>query len=149
MRIVDSDDEDEQDVKKLYPDSDDEEHTAPQVPVLAESTVEIYRDLASLEGLMLTQDLPPAFTCRRPGCNRQFPSEVDLRSHKVKSDDHDYCRECDLDFPNEKEYHGHLVREDRHKACPVCFVPFKSRQGLRAHCRQVRFPISRSLRFVR
>ncbi|KAI9845495.1 MAG: hypothetical protein M1837_004834 [Sclerophora amabilis] len=80
------------------------------------------------------QDL---FRCTFEACPAVFQSQALLRSHKINSEDHIYCKTCNEDFEDDKALFVHKIQSKRHIVCPVCEVDFKSQGGLKLHVNQM------------
>ena len=84
--------------------------------------------------------------CTYEDCPRTFRTIKDMKAHKTKDPEHDYCSKCDKDFEDEMRLLIHKLslskagRND-HIACPICGIDFKSRGGCEMHIRQVRSTI--------
>ncbi|KAJ4305810.1 hypothetical protein N0V90_001342 [Kalmusia sp. IMI 367209] len=75
------------------------------------------------------------FACTYKGCPASFDTKEKMKSHKRRSDEHDYCHKCDEDFESYDDLARHKAfRPDKHgKACRVCGEEFKCTSGLRRH----------------
>ncbi|BDD55272.1 hypothetical protein MAP00_000810 [Monascus purpureus] len=80
--------------------------------------------------------------CTYSDCPEVFASVREMKAHKIRDPEHDYCRRCDLDFEDEERLLLHKLKmntiEQRndHIACPICGVDFKSDGGRAFHIRQ-------------
>lgn len=63
-----------------------------------------------------------------------------LVKHKIRNNDHDYCKKCDLDFECFDDFVSHKAKSSDkiHISCQWCGQDFGSHSGRNAHIAQVR-----------
>lgn len=95
-------------------------------------------------GKMSVQSSPSMVRCTYSDCPEVFASVREMKAHKIRDPEHDYCRRCDLDFEDEERLLLHKLKmntieqRDDHIACPICGIDFKSDGGRAFHIRQVK-----------
>jgi hypothetical protein len=72
-------------------------------------------------------------------CFSKFKTEEELKAHKIKRDDHEYCEKCDIDFKSWAEHVEHRASssEKVHITCGLCGLDFASGIGRQKHIAQV------------
>lgn len=73
--------------------------------------------------------------CTFDDCADSFASDEQMKWHKRREHEHEYCHKCDEDFEDYNDLVLHkIVRPNEHnKACRVCGDEFKSSGGLARH----------------
>ncbi|OAX84107.1 hypothetical protein ACJ72_01519 [Emergomyces africanus] len=85
---------------------------------------------------MSSTEAVPRIVCTFDNCNRTFPTQKELRKHKIQFIDHEYCPRCDLDFDDERELFAHKLESNSHIVCPCCGEEFRSEGGKNTHFAQ-------------
>lgn len=79
-----------------------------------------------------------SFACNYKGCFNSFDTEKELKKHKIRQDDHDYCEKCNLDFHDWEALVKHRkLTPGVHTACKICGEEFRSAGGRDRHHNQV------------
>lgn len=76
--------------------------------------------------------------CPYEGCYQRFKTERDLRKHKMRENDHEYCAKCNLDFDDWQGLVDHKASSpsSKHITCGKCGMDFGSLSGRERHIRQ-------------
>jgi hypothetical protein len=75
--------------------------------------------------------------CTFESCGLFFNSSDEMQSHKASADKHYYCLKHDKDFPNAALLHLHKVTSEEHFACAECELECRSQAGLNHHVKIV------------
>ncbi|KAK2753155.1 hypothetical protein FQN54_007981 [Arachnomyces sp. PD_36] len=75
--------------------------------------------------------------CTFDDCSFYFKSVEQMKKHKSRSPEHEYCVKCDEDFQSEESHLIHKIKSTKHVTCPMCGEDFKSEGGRDMHIRQL------------
>jgi len=75
--------------------------------------------------------------CTYSSCGLFFNSSDEMQSHKASADQHHYCSKHDMDFPSAVLLHLHKIMSQEHFACPECELELRSDSGLQYHMKMV------------
>ena len=75
--------------------------------------------------------------CTYADCMKTFPTEKDMRRHKINAPEHEYCNRCNTDCEDFKHLLRHKAISRRHIACAICGEDFRSAGGREIHVQQV------------